>query len=216
MHIPNVVQIVGSIWVHRDQVGTYKNMETIKIQFLLLMRRKACDCIDASGRLRKRKGEKYPVGRLSTKLISILSLLPPSEARPACISTIMASATCLSLPMGVAHFSSNSLTIAIAVAHLAESRMRRRTTNAAAAQTVAAQMTAAPTATFPIATDYAPKSHHGKQIKKERPQKSPRENSNHWAKRLGACGWTFYCKSFGWIGERDREQVFCQEEDEDL
>jgi hypothetical protein len=79
-----------------------------------------------------------------------LSLLPPSDARPACISTVIASATCLNFPIGVPQFSSNSLSIAIALAHLPEHLILCLTTNAAAAHTVAAQTTASPTATFPI------------------------------------------------------------------
>ena len=79
-------------------------------------------------------------------------MLPPSDARPACISTVMASATCLSFAIGVPHFSSNSLSIAMALAHRPELRIRWRAISTAAAQTVAAHTTAAPTATFPITT----------------------------------------------------------------
>lgn len=99
---------------------------------------------------KRRDKSTNPVGRLSTKLINILSLLPPSDARPACISTSMASATCLSFTIGVPHLSSNSFSIAMARLHFRELIMRWRTTSAAVAQTAAAQTTAAPTATFPI------------------------------------------------------------------
>lgn len=103
------------------------------------------------GKKEKRKDKSTnPVGRLSTKLINMLSLLPPSDARPACISTSMASATCLSFASGVPLFSSNSFNIAMARLHLRELIMRWRTTSAAAAQTAAAQTTAAPTATLPM------------------------------------------------------------------
>lgn len=91
-----------------------------------------------------------PEGRLSTKVINILSLLPPSEARPACISTSMASATSLSFAIGVPHCFSNSLTMATARPHFPELLMWWRTTSAAAAQAAAAQTTATPAASLPI------------------------------------------------------------------
>lgn len=129
-------------------------LSSSKKRGLIIMKRlEQTDLIKFKG---KSKGNRmkynlqYPVGRLSTKLISILSLLPPSEARPACISTAMASATCLSFPIGVPHFSSNSFRMAIARAHLPEFFTRWRTTSAAAAQTAPAHTAAVPTATFPI------------------------------------------------------------------
>lgn len=61
MHIPNVVQIVGSIWVHTDQMGTHKKHGNDKDP-VFIIDEKACDCIDASERLRKRKGESTQLG----------------------------------------------------------------------------------------------------------------------------------------------------------
>lgn len=92
----------------------------------------------------------YPSGRLSMKVSNIRSLLPPSEARPACISTAMASTTWRSLPTEVAHASSNSLTSATA-------RPQRRllltlwaTITAAIAHVATAQAAASPSPAPPI------------------------------------------------------------------
>ena len=94
----------------------------------------------------------YPVGRLSTYVMSILSLLPPSDASPACISTVIASATCLSFPVGVAQFSSSSFTIVIALPRRRHFLTHHPTTTAATATAVAAPITAATTTTRPIIT----------------------------------------------------------------
>ena len=99
---------------------------------------------------RRKKGPPYPVGSASTKVSSILSLLPPSEARPACISTTMASTTCRRRAGGVAQPSSNSLSSATARRQRARADALRATSTAAIAHVAAAQPAATPSPTLPI------------------------------------------------------------------
>jgi hypothetical protein len=84
------------------------------------------------------------VGSASTKVSSILSLLPPSEARPACISTTMASTTWRRRAGGVAQPSSNSLSSATARRQRDRADALRATSAAAIAQVAAAQPAASP------------------------------------------------------------------------
>lgn len=101
--------------------------------------------------------------------MSIFSLLPPSEARPACISTVIASATWRSLAAGVPHFSSSSLRMASAFAHFPELLICRLTTRTAAAHTAAVHTTAAATATLPISptTPQPTKTHNTRSPNKQ-------------------------------------------------
>lgn len=95
----------------------------------------------------------YPLGRLSTKVRSILSLEPPSDANPACISTAMASTTCLSLPTVVSHPSSSSLKTPTTFLHFFLLLTLRPTTTAATAHAATATVTATPSTTLPISPD---------------------------------------------------------------
>lgn len=103
------------------------------------MRVHICKCICA-----------YPFGRLSTCVSNILSLLPPSEARPACISTAMASTTCRNRPTGVAHPCSSSSNTSNTFRHLIHHPTRLPTMTAATKQATEAQPAANPTANLPI------------------------------------------------------------------
>jgi len=84
---------------------------------------------------------------------SILSLEPPSDANPACISTAMASTTCLNLPTLVSHPSSSSLTTFATFFHFLRLFTLRPTTTAATAHVATATVTATPTTTLPISPD---------------------------------------------------------------
>nr|GMD93257.1 extended synaptotagmin-1-like [Ipomoea batatas] len=64
--------------------------------------------------------------QLHPRQLRLLKQLPPSEASPACISTVMTSTSCLSFTLGVAHFSPNSRRMAIARAHLLDFFMRTK------------------------------------------------------------------------------------------
>lgn len=101
----------------------------------------------------KEEKDYYPFGRLSTNVRSILSLEPPSDANPACISTAMASTTCLNLPTLVSHPSSSSLTTFATFFHFLLLFTLRPTTTAATAHVATATVTATPTTTLPISPD---------------------------------------------------------------
>lgn len=100
-------------------------------------------------------GRPYPLGSASTKVSSILSLLPPSDARPACISTTMASTTWRSLAGGVAH-PPRTPAAAPARRHRARADALRATSAAAIAQVTAAHPTATPSPTLPISSSTLP------------------------------------------------------------
>ena len=104
------------------------------------------------------------MGRLSTKVRSILSLEPPSEAKPACISTAMASTTCLSLPTGVSQASSSSLNTFTTFLHFLLLLTLRLTTTAATAHAATATLTATPTATLPMSSPPPTRSTKPKKI----------------------------------------------------
>ncbi len=109
----------------------------------------------------------YPWGKRSTKVGNIFNLLPPSDTRPACISTAMASTTCRNRGNGVEHASWNSCSTLRAWRRCDCTRIREDTTTAAAAHAAAAHTMATPATTtaaaFPI-----PLLHH-KQTNKPSP-----------------------------------------------
>lgn len=84
------------------------------------------------------------------KVRSILSLLPPSEANPACISTAMASTTCLNLSTDVEHTCSNSSNTRTTFLHFRLPLTLFPTITAAIPLVATATPTASPTANFPI------------------------------------------------------------------
>ncbi|RRT82577.1 hypothetical protein B296_00010016 [Ensete ventricosum] len=94
------------------------------------------------------------------KVSNILSLLPPSDARPACISTAMASTTWRSLPTGVSHASSNSLTSVTACPQRHRLPTLWLTSAAAIAHVTTAHPTANPRPTFPINPPPKPRIDH--------------------------------------------------------
>lgn len=92
----------------------------------------------------------YRVGRFRTWVRSILSLEPPSDARPACISTAIASTSFRSRPMGVAQPSSRSSRTLIALLHRHRRLTLLPTITDAATHAVTANAAAAASNTFPI------------------------------------------------------------------
>lgn len=83
--------------------------------------------------------------------MSIFSLLPPADARPACISTVMESAMLNSFGIGVSHLFWNSFTMAMALENFPDfSIWRLTTTTAPAAATAAATAQTITAAFFPI------------------------------------------------------------------
>ena len=110
--------------------------------------------------------EDYPSGRLSTKVRSILSLEPPSEAKPACISTAMASTTCFSLPTEVSQSSSSSFKTLTTLLHFPLFCTLRPTTPAATIHATTATLTATPTTTLPM-------SLHDHSLRPKTPPQSP-------------------------------------------
>lgn len=100
-----------------------------------------------------KKKSDYPLGRLSTYVRSILSLEPPSEAKPACISTAIASTTCLNLPTLVSQPSSNSFNTFATFFHFLLLFTLLATITAATAHAATATVAVTPTTTLPIFTD---------------------------------------------------------------
>jgi hypothetical protein len=134
--------------------------------------RQACSEVGPWGREDER-WRTYPAGSASTKVSSILSLLPPSEARPACISTTMASTTWRRRGGGVAQPSSNSLSSATARRQRARADALRATSAAAIAHVAAAQPAATPRPTRPIPRLQARGVDHGIPVPRWRGRRIP-------------------------------------------
>ena len=103
----------------------------------------------------------YPLGRVSTKVSNILSLEPPSEASPACISTAIASTTCLSLATVVSQPCSSSANTPTTLLHFLLLFTLFPTTTAATAHAATATVTANPTTTL-LPISLSPSSDHSR------------------------------------------------------
>lgn len=79
-----------------------------------------------------------------------MSLEPPSDAKPACISTAIASTTCLNLPTLVSQPSSSSFNTFATFRHFLLLFTLLPTTTAATAHATTATVAATPTTTLPI------------------------------------------------------------------